>query len=142
MAETALLKHVHRYNESHRTPANRALHVVGIPMALTAGMGLLAKLRKPDGPDFGLPLVAAGALWYVCEDRKLGAASAAALLAAYAVGRNLSMKEIAALATAGAVAHWIGHYAFEKKPPLFLTRPVAALEAVPWLFALAAGEER
>lgn len=54
---------------------------------------------------------------------------------AYLAGALLSTLVLAALFGAGTVAHLIGHFGFEGKPPVFFTRPISVFEAPAWLLS-------
>jgi uncharacterized membrane protein YGL010W len=138
--------HVGQYNESHRTPVNRALHFVGIPLFVVATMGLFSKLSLSDGegpatwqPNAGwiaLFVASAVTLWW---DWKTGLLATAVYVAGYALGSTLSAGVLWTLFGAGLVAHTVGHFGFEGKPPALFSHPLAVLEATPWLLSLWGG---
>jgi uncharacterized membrane protein YGL010W len=138
------------YAESHQTPVNKALHFVGIPLLTVSLLGLLAKVHLPAAweeeeefrPDLAWLALAGSGLWYLWQDWKAGLVVTAALVGCYAAGRALTAVPLTALFGAGVVAHVIGHYGFEGKPPALLSKPIAVLEAPAWLLATWAGLRR
>jgi uncharacterized membrane protein YGL010W len=138
--------YVDRYGQSHRHPVNKALHFLGIPVLAVSSLGLLAQLAVPlsDVPRALQPnaawLVLLGAsAWYLLLDRRVGLCAAAGLVACYAVSSALPLMVLLGLFAAGVVAHVIGHYGFEGKPPALFKSPVAVLEAPAWLLSTWAG---
>jgi uncharacterized membrane protein YGL010W len=139
-----LESHIERYAASHRKPVNRALHDFGIPLLMVSTLGLLAKLSRGQGPaplrpNLAWPVLLGGSLWYLSQDRKVGLLTSAALVAAYAAGCALPTRTLCTLSAVGSLAHTVGHYGFEHRPPVFLSRPVALLEGPAWLVAVATG---
>jgi uncharacterized membrane protein YGL010W len=136
---------VDQYGESHRTPVNRALHFAGIPVLVVASLGLVSKLSLSDEgvpalrPNAAWPLLLAACLWNLRWDWKMGLLSTAVYVGGYALGSTLSAGALWSLFGAGVVAHVIGHYGFEGKPPALFSHPVAVLEATPWLLSLWTG---
>jgi uncharacterized membrane protein YGL010W len=138
-----LLAHMDHYAESHHTPVNKALHYFGIPVLTVSVLGLLAEVPLPfdwegeawSRPDLAWLALAGLCLWYLWQDWKVGLLVVVFLLGCYAVGRALPVAVLGVLAGAGVLAHVVGHYGFEHKPPALLTRPVAVLEAPAWLLA-------
>ena len=137
--------HLELYDESHRKWANKLLHFFGIPILTVSSLGLLAKLALSTGtevaalkPNAGWVALALAALWYLWLDWRIGSATIVFLVVCYAVGSELSAGVLGILFGIGAVAHAVGHYAIEGKPPAVLSRPVALLEAPLWLVAICA----
>jgi uncharacterized membrane protein YGL010W len=137
---------VEDYADSHRTPVNQAIHFLGIPILTVAALGLLSKITLPARhskparrPNGAWPVLLGAGAWYIGQDRRIGSATSAMLLASYALGSSLSTRALLQLFGLGAVAHLIGHYGFEHKPPRFLSKPSAVFEAPPWLLARWAG---
>ena len=138
--------HVSQYNESHRTSVNRALHFIGIPLFVVATMGLFSKLTWSDGegpaalqPNAGwIALVTAGAMsvWW---DWRTGLLATVVYAGGYMLGSTLSVGVLWTLFGIAIVAHTVGHFGFEHKPPALFSNPLAVLEATPWLVALSAG---
>jgi uncharacterized membrane protein YGL010W len=142
----ALMSHVCRYAEFHQTRVNKALHFVGIPLLVVASLGLLSKLALPGSaewpalrPNAAWLLLLLAFAWYVWQDRRLGLLIGSAIVGGYAVGAPLPVGVLAGLFGTGVVAHVVGHYGFEGKPPSLLFRPVALLEAPAWLLSTWAG---
>ena len=142
----ALLDHVCRYGESHQSRGNKALHFVGIPLLLVASLGLLSKLALPGlaewpavRPNAAWLILLLAVAWYAWQDRRMGLLVGSTMIGGYAVGTPLPIAVLAGLFGTGVVAHVVGHYGFERKPPAFLSRPVAVLEAPAWLLSTLAG---
>ena len=138
----ALLYYVCRYAESHQSRVNKALHFVGIPLLLVASLGLLSKLALPGSaewpalrPNAAWLLLLFAVAWYAWQDRRMGLLVGSAMVGGYAVGTPLPVGILAGLFGTGIVAHAVGHYGFEGKPPAVLSRPIAVLEAPAWLLS-------
>jgi uncharacterized membrane protein YGL010W len=146
---TRLRPYVEDYAHSHRTPVNKALHFLGIPLLTVASLGLLSRLALPTGAEVAAlepnaawaVLLGAGA-WYVLLDWRTGLLTLTALAGCYAAGTFLTAGVLAGLFGAGVVAHVVGHYGFEGKPPALLSNPAAVLEAPLWLLATWTGSYR
>src|SRR5438045_4147781 len=92
----AMRSHVSQYNESHRTPVNRALHFIGIPLFVVATLGLFSKLTWSDSegpatlqPNAGwiaLLMACAVSLWW---DWRTGLLATVVYAAGYALGSTL-----------------------------------------------------
>jgi len=125
---------------------NRALHFLGIPVLLVASLGLFSKLSLADAegvpalqPNAGWLVLLVACVWNLRWDWKMGLLTTAVYAGGYALGSTLSAGVLWALFGVGVLAHVIGHYGFEGKPPALLSHPVAVLEATPWLLSLWAG---
>jgi uncharacterized membrane protein YGL010W len=122
------------------------LHFVGIPLLLVASLGLVSKLALPGStewpalrPNAAWLLLLCAVPWYVWQDRRIGVLAGSAMVGGYAIGAPLPVGVLASLFALGVVAHVVGHYRFERKPPALLKRPVAVLEAPAWLLSILAG---
>jgi uncharacterized membrane protein YGL010W len=138
-----LQAHVDRYGQSHRTRPNQILHFIGIPILLVSSLGLLAKVPFPTSgegavlqPDAAWVVLLVAGLWYFWVDWRIAPLVTALFVGGYLLGGALTLGPLAALFAAGVVAHVVGHFVFEGKPPALLTRPVAILEAPVWLLAV------
>lgn len=134
---------VAEYNDSHRTPANRVLHLYGIPALATAALGLLgrAAVRVETGAgsvtgNAAWPALATAAGWYVWADRRTGPRVLALLAACYAAGRRVPTRGLIGLGASGVAAHLAGHFAFEGKPPAFFSDPMSVFKGPAWLLWL------
>jgi uncharacterized membrane protein YGL010W len=139
-----LRKHIAEYEESHRTLANKLLHFGGIPALLISILGLFSKLALfvPDWPGMVQPSAAWIALlvalvWYFAQDLKAGAIMTPIWVGGYLIGALLPVVYLAILFGVGVLAHVIGHYVFEHKPPAVLSHPASLFEAPLWLVVLA-----
>jgi uncharacterized membrane protein YGL010W len=138
--------HVKAYAQSHSTPVNKALHFLGIPLFLVAIFGLLSKLPPQEtfsvpafAPNAGWILFLGAAVWYLYQDWKTGLATLVVMAGCSIVGSLLSIWILIGFLAGGVASHWIGHFFFERKPPLIFSRPVAVLEAPAWLISIALG---
>jgi uncharacterized membrane protein YGL010W len=129
-----LAAHVALYGKSHQNPVNQEFHFVGIPLMMVSGLGLLSKaVRMRKGLlSAGVTALAAGML-YARWDRRAALRLAATAAACELAGQRWSTATLLTMFGAGAAMHMVGHYGFEHKPPAFLSRPVAILEAPAWL---------
>ena len=137
---------VAEYGDSHRITANRALHIVGIPLLGVATLGLLCQLAVPVGvgvaalePNAGLLALLLALGWYLYVGRWSGLPGFLLVVACYVIGTFLSAWVLAGLWATGAVAHTVGHFGFEGKPPATFRDPRSILEAPVWLIDLLTG---
>lgn len=118
----------------------------GHSLFLVASLGFLSKASLPVGgevsalqPNAAWAVLLGAGLWYLCLDWKVGLGTCTAFLAGYVVGSRQPVDLLGALFGAGVVAHTVGHYGFEGKPPTLFSKPVSVLEAPAWLLATWAG---
>ena len=90
----------------------------------------------------GMVVLLAAAVWYLRLDWRVGLLTLVFWTAGYLLGTSLSAGIVAAGFAAGIVAHVIGHYGFEHKPPAVLTEPAAVFEAPVWLLCHLAALDR
>ena len=134
-------QHVERYDESHRTPGNRTLHFLGIPLLLVGALGLLSKVAVPMSvwplfrPNLAWIALLGCVSWSIWLGGRIGVLSVAIYLGGYVLGSNLEVPHLVAIIAVGSIAHLVGHYPIERRPPAVLSRPVAVLEALPWFLA-------
>ena len=147
-AQPNVRRPIERYAASHATRMNQALHFVGIPLLVVAALGLLSKARMTtfDGPELlqpnlGLAALVAAGVWYWLASPVVGLVLFAGGVVCYLAASPLPWKWLVALGGVGVFCHWIGHYAFEGKPPSLFSRPISVLEAPVWLIARWAGYE-
>jgi uncharacterized membrane protein YGL010W len=138
-----LLAHIEHYSQAHRTPWNKALHFVGIPIIAIGLFGLLSQISLRIGapraafePNLGWIVLLVFAVHYVCWDWRAAIGPIVALSLCYACGSELSAWILAPMLLVGVVLHVIGHFRFEHKPPSLLSAPVAVIEAPAWLLAV------
>jgi uncharacterized membrane protein YGL010W len=135
----ALRAHFNHYTKWHQSPANKALHFLGIPLALIGALGLLAKLplvsvaELPWQPNAGWLALLISGVWYLWLDWRFGVLTFALEVACLLIGSMLSYAVLATLLIVAVIAHWIGHFTFERKPPAVFSGPIAVLEAPIWL---------
>jgi len=141
----ALKMSIDQYGQSHRNTINRLFHFVGIPTIGIGLLGLLAKLAvRIDLPAFIRPNLAWLVLvlmgwWYLSRDRQIGLATFAIVLLFYLIGTMINAPILWAIFGFGIVAHIIGHFGFEHKPPALFSHPRAVLAAPAWLLSLGLG---
>lgn len=137
-----LQQHVERYGQSHRAAGNRLFHFLGIPLLLVGSLGLLSKLGIPVNvpglrPDLGWAALLVAISWSLRMGGLDGVLSAGLYVAGYLLGSTLSIPILGCMTAAGVIAHLVGHFGIEHRPPALLSRPVAILEALPWLLTIA-----
>jgi uncharacterized membrane protein YGL010W len=144
----ALRSRVENYGRVHRSPVNRALHYIGIPFLGIASLGLLCQLSLPIGigiaalePNAAWPALVFAAGWYIWLGGAVGLLPLAVVVGCYVIGSLLSTVALVVLFAAGAVAHLIGHYGFEGKPPAFFSNPLSVLAAPAWLVSIIGGRD-
>jgi uncharacterized membrane protein YGL010W len=134
------------YGDSHRTPVNRLLHIVGIPLLGVGSLGILCQLAVPVGagaaalePNVGQLALLVALGWYLYYGRWSALPAFLLVVFCYAVGSVLSAWVLVGLWLAGALLHVIGHYGFEGKTPATFRDPRSILEAPIWLLCLLTG---
>jgi uncharacterized membrane protein YGL010W len=134
---------VQAYDRFHRTLVNRAIHFAGIPLLGVGSLGLLSQAAIPAGvgitalePNLAWLAMAFAAGWYLALGRIAGLAPFAVVASCYAVGSLLSVGVLLAIFGAGVVAHFVGHFGFEGKPPATFYDPRSVLDAPAWLVHL------
>ncbi len=137
---------VDNYAQSHRHPVNEALHFLGIPVLAAGALGLLALLNLPLyeapralQPNAAWPVLLVALALYLRRDWRFGLGAGVGLLGCYVAGCALSLPWLLGLLGAGVVAHAVGHYGFEGRPPAVFKNPLAVLEAPVWLASTWAG---
>jgi uncharacterized membrane protein YGL010W len=142
----ALRARVEEYADHHRNSANQALHYFGIPALAISSLGLLSAASWPvtvggtvlEPSAAWLALIVA-AVWYLRLDRATGLLTLTFLIGCYAAGSFMPTGVLLGLFGTGGVAHLVGHFGFEGKPPAVFTTPLAVLEAPAWLVSLVLG---
>ncbi|HET6572099.1 MAG TPA: Mpo1-like protein [Fimbriiglobus sp.] len=137
---------VAEYGASHRTPVNRLLHVLGIPLLGVGSLGLFCQLAVPVGagvsalePNAGQVALLVALGWYLYFGGRSALLAFGFVVVCYVVGSVLSAWVLAGLWLAGAAAHFVGHFGFEGKPPATFRDPRSILEAPVWLLGLLTG---
>jgi uncharacterized membrane protein YGL010W len=141
-----LRRRIECYAASHQARVNQGLHYVGIPLAVIAALGCLAKVRVHSSapaalwePNLGLALLVLVCGWYIWASPGAGLLLLAGGTACYIAGAYLPVSWLGGLAALGFALHTVGHFRFEGRPPSFFSRPIAAIEAPVWWLARLAG---
>lgn len=124
------------YESIHRSPANRALHAIGIPMIAISALGMLSLVRMSDHGAATLingaaVAVAAASLvvtrWSVRAGIGFLAFSTISCGIADAVATQCetayAVTSFAATFVAGWAVQFVGHVFFERRAPQFTRRP-------------------
>lgn len=121
---------VAEYGESHRTPVNRFLHILGIPLLGIGSLGLLCQLAVPVGagtaalePNAGQLALLVALGWYLYFGRWSALPAFLLVVLCYAVGSVLSAWLLVGLWLTGALLHVVGHFGFEGQDAGHLPRP-------------------
>lgn len=138
---SALTSRIEHYAQLHRSPGNRLLHYIGIPLTIIALMGLLARVSFPwhSAQSIWHPngawvaIIIAGA-WYMWLDLRIGSITTVGLMTCYFIGATSSIVALGIMSVVGIAAIVVGDRYFERKPTA-LRSPMALLEAPLWLFA-------
>jgi uncharacterized membrane protein YGL010W len=136
------------YAEHHRTEGNKWCHRVGIPVIMLSLLGLLARIPiwpgEPLRIDAGMLLIAVAAIFYLRLDLRLGTLMVLVSIALYLMGAWLPLWVNVALFVFGWILQFVGHAAYEKRQPAFLTNLVHLLVGPLWLLdsLISAGRPR
>ena len=129
----ALVGHFERYADYHRHPVNRLLHKVAIPLIVfhvAAMLDWVVLVRVPGVPrplTLAHLVVAGIAAWYLSLDLALGLLMSLLYLACLPLGWITPRPVVVAVAVVGWTVQLVGHAAFEKRSPAFLTNLLQAL---------------
>lgn len=125
------------YAEHHRTEGNKWCHRVGIPLIMLSLLGLLARVPiwpgEPVRIDAGMLLIVLAGVFYLRLDLRLGVLMVLVSVAFYLIGSWLPLWVNVALFVFGWILQFVGHAAFEKRQPAFLTNLVHLLVGPLWL---------
>ncbi len=139
----SLRRHFADYAACHRTPGNKACHMLGIPLIVLTLFGLLGQLPLVALPGYVLTtaeLLLVGALaFYLSLDRTLALIMLPVALVLLVAGRQLPWPWAAGLFVFGWVLQFIGHYAYEKQNPAFFRSLGHLLIGPLWILARAVG---
>lgn len=120
------------YSEHHRTTGNKWCHRIGIPLIMVSLLGMLARVMFWR-LDAAVLLIAAAAFFYLRLDFKLGMMMTLIAIIFYYAGAWLTLWVNVALFVFGWILQFVGHAAFEKRQPAFLTNLVHLLVGPLWL---------
>ena len=143
---SALMIHFKDYEQYHQHKTNKLCHNLGVPLVMFSLLGLLAQvvLWSPsldfgmDGlfrMDLGLLVFLWGAGFAIKTDFKLSIPFILFTALNYLVARHLSIGVLVALQILGWVFQLVGHYAYEKRSPAFLTTLSHLFVGPMWVFA-------
>jgi uncharacterized membrane protein YGL010W len=140
---TALQAHFADYGAYHRTPGNRACHMLGIPLIVFSIFALLAKVPLFVAGTYTVTLaellLVGSVLFYVTLDTGLALLMAVVSVVLLLVGRGVSWQVALGLLVVGWVLQYIGHYVYEKKSPAFYRNFTHLLVGPLWILAKVSG---
>ncbi|KAA3611408.1 MAG: DUF962 domain-containing protein [Planctomycetota bacterium] len=130
------------YASCHQTKGNQITHYFGIPMIMTAILGLLARLQfGPEGAsiwmtiDGGKILWLVASLWYLTLDAGLALPFILVSALLYVAGIGLSVPVLWGLFIVGWIFQFIGHIVYEKESPAFFRNILQLLIGPLWIFS-------
>ena len=131
------------YGNFHRTPGNKACHMVGIPVIVLSLLALLARV-----PLFGIAgftvtlaevLLVGATVYYFTLDAALALMMLAASVVFAAAGRFVPVWAAVALFVLGWLFQFVGHYVYEKRSPAFFRNVTHLLVGPLWILAKVSG---
>ena len=146
LPSSALLIYYKDYEQFHQTKGNKKTHFVGVPLVLFSLVGLLSyvTLWSPTVDsllklDLGIILVAAGALFSIKVDYKIGIPFALYAYLNYLLARHCPISALVAIQVIGWIFQLWGHFRYEKKSPAFLTSLEHLFIGPMWILSWAMG---
>jgi uncharacterized membrane protein YGL010W len=140
---TALQAHFADYGAYHRTPGNRACHMLGIPLIVLTLFSLLARVPLFVAGGYTVTLaevvLAGSVLFYLTLDITLAVLMTAVSVVFLLVGRQLSWPLALGLFVLGWILQFVGHYVYEKKSPAFYRNFAHLLVGPLWILAKVSG---
>lgn len=148
---SALMIHFKDYEQYHAHKLNKVCHFFGVPTVMFSLIGLLsyvvlwAPASMEDGAeslfriDLGILIVVWGCLFAFRVDKKLAIPFSIFVYLNYLVSRHFSLGALVAIQVIGWIFQLVGHYAYEKKSPAFLTTLSHLFVGPMWIFAKAIG---
>jgi len=140
---TALQAHFADYGAYHRTPGNRACHMLGIPLIVLTLFSLLARVPLFGAGTYTVTLaelvLVASVVFYLSLDTVLALLMALVSFVLLLIGRQISWPVALGLFVLGWILQYIGHYVYEKKSPAFYRNFTHLLVGPLWILAKVAG---
>lgn len=115
------------YARFHEHPVNKLLHTIGIPVIVFTAVGLLAKV------GWALPVAALVLGYQLTLNVALALGFGLFLALSFLLAPALPASVLWVGFASGWVLQLVGHYAYEKKSPAFLTNLVQLLVAPLWI---------
>jgi uncharacterized membrane protein YGL010W len=139
----ALAAHFKSYAAFHRTEGNQRCHMIAIPAIVLTTLSLLSQVRLVPGPGFALTLADVvfliSTIFYFRMDTGLALRLTLFTTLCLVAGRFMSPTvSLVVFALAWGI-QFVGHYAYEKKSPAFLTNAVHLLVGPLWIVAKLSG---
>jgi uncharacterized membrane protein YGL010W len=135
--------HFADYGNFHRTPGNKACHMVGIPLIVLSLFALLARVPLFEIAGFTVTLaevlLAGATLYYLMLDAALALMMLAASVVFAAAGHFVPAWAAVALFVLGWVFQFVGHYVYEKRSPAFFRNVAHLLVGPLWILAKVSG---
>lgn len=140
---TALQAHFADYGAYHRTPGNRACHMLGIPLIVFSLISLLTQVHLFVAGTYTVTLaevlLIGSLLFYVTLDTELALLMAVVSVVFLLLARGVSWPVALALFGVGWVLQYIGHYVYEHKSPAFYRNFVHLLVGPLWILGKVTG---
>src|SRR5262245_26573135 len=138
-----LQSHFADYAAFHRTPGNKACHLVGIPLIVLTVVALLAQVPLATVGGFTLTLaevvMAAVVVYYLTLDAGLAVLMLLASAAFDVLGRRIPPLVSLGVFVFGWILQFVGHYVYEKKSPVFFRNLTHLLVGPLWILAKVTG---
>ena len=120
------------YESDHQNTLNKVTHYIGIPMIILGALSLLRKVAL--GPsNMALLLVLLISIFYISQDRRLGAVCTILFFIAYVISFGVSSTHAWVLFVLGWALQFVGHFAFEKRSPAFFKNLLHLLVGPLWI---------
>ncbi len=148
---SALMIHFKDYEQYHRNKTNKVCHLFGVPLVMFSLLGLLAQvvLWAPINGDLGTDAIFRldlgllvfiwGSFFAIRTDFKLSIPFILFTFLNYLIARHLGIAWLVGLQIIGWAFQLVGHYAYEKKSPAFLTTLSHLFVGPMWVFARVIG---
>jgi uncharacterized membrane protein YGL010W len=122
------------YASAHADPRNRWSHLIGIPLIVVSGLGLLGRIHFPGALRVDVVLWAVVSIIYLRNARWMAVPFVLLLLLLCVLSRFIGLETLWTLFIIGWVSQFVGHYAFEKASPSFLGNLAHLIVGPFWIY--------